>query len=53
MTAGYVAPLVVERIARDDLSLRALATLRMTVLRTWPYLYDGSLDYEAGYLAEF
>lgn len=53
MMADTVAPLVVERIGRDDLSLRALATLRMTVFRGWPYLYDGSLDYEAGYLAEF
>ena len=35
------------------MSLHALATLRMTVFRSWPYLYDGSVDYEAGYLAEF
>jgi len=53
MMADQAAPLVVERIGRDDLSLRALATLRMTVFRTWPYLYDGSLDYEAAYLDEF
>lgn len=53
MTTDAVAPLVVERIGRDDLSLRALATLRITVFRSWPYLYDGSLDYEANYLAEF
>ena len=53
MTAGLSAPLVVERIGRDDLSLQALATLRMTVFRAWPYLYDGSLDYEANYLEEF
>ncbi|MBO9379652.1 GNAT family N-acetyltransferase [Sphingomonas histidinilytica] len=53
MTADLTAPLVVERIGRDDLSLRALAVLRMTVFRTWPYLYDGSLDYEANYLEEF
>lgn len=53
MTAALDAPLVVERIGRDDLSLRALATLRMTVFRTWPYLYDGSLDYEANYLDQF
>jgi len=53
MTVDMAAPLVVERVGRDDLSLRALATLRMTVFRAWPYLYDGSLDYEAAYLREF
>jgi GNAT superfamily N-acetyltransferase len=30
-----------------------LARLRMSVFRAWPYLYDGSLTYEAGYMAEF
>ncbi len=30
-----------------------LARLRMTVFRDWPYLYDGSLDYEEQYLATF
>ena len=53
MTAALGAPLVVERVGRDILSLRALATLRITVFRTWPYLYDGSLEYEANYLDEF
>lgn len=43
----------IERMGRDDLTLRALATLRMTVFRSWPYLYDGNADYEAAYLAEF
>jgi GNAT superfamily N-acetyltransferase len=33
--------------------LRDLARLRMIVFRAWPYLYDGSIDYEAGYMAEF
>jgi GNAT superfamily N-acetyltransferase len=33
--------------------LPALARLRMTVFRDWPYLYDGSLDNEASYLAAF
>lgn len=51
--ANMIAPLVVERIGRDDLSLRALATLRMTVFRAWPYLYNGSPDYEAAYMEEF
>lgn len=30
-----------------------LARLRMTVFRDWPYLYDGTLDYEKAYLARF
>lgn len=47
------AKVIVEPVARDDLSLRTLATLRMTVFRSWPYLYDGSADYETAYLAEF
>jgi GNAT superfamily N-acetyltransferase len=28
----------------------ALAKLRITVFRAWPYLYEGSLDYERDYL---
>ena len=30
-----------------------LARLRMAVFRDWPYLYDGTLDYEEQYLAKF
>ena len=30
-----------------------LAQLRIEVFRDWPYLYDGSLDYETGYLGKF
>ncbi|MGD9670676.1 MAG: GNAT family N-acetyltransferase [Hyphomicrobiaceae bacterium] len=30
-----------------------LARLRMVVFRDWPYLYDGSLDYEEQYLSTF
>ncbi|HRY06750.1 MAG TPA: GNAT family N-acetyltransferase [Hyphomicrobiaceae bacterium] len=30
-----------------------LAHLRMSVFRDWPYLYDGTLDYEEKYLATF
>ena len=30
-----------------------LARLRMIVFRDWPYLYDGTLDYEQEYLATF
>lgn len=34
-------------------ALPALAELRMTVFRDWPYLYDGSIAYEREYLAKF
>lgn len=33
--------------------LDALAALRIRVFREFPYLYDGSLDYEKQYLAEY
>ncbi len=49
----------------DDIDVRALrgadleqaldgvARLRITVFRDWPYLYDGSPDYEREYLATY
>jgi GNAT superfamily N-acetyltransferase len=33
--------------------LSDLAQLRIAVFRDWPYLYDGSLEYEQAYLAKF
>lgn len=33
--------------------LDALAALRMTIFRAYPYLYEGSLDYERQYLASY
>lgn len=33
--------------------LAGLAKLRIEVFREWPYLYEGSLDYEAEYLRAF
>lgn len=33
--------------------LDAVARLRMTVFRQWPYLYDGDMDYERDYLATY
>lgn len=33
--------------------LPALSRLRIAVFRDWPYLYDGSMDNEASYLADF
>jgi GNAT superfamily N-acetyltransferase len=36
-----------------EAAVPALARLRMRVFRDWPYLYDGSLAYEQGYLRTF
>ena len=46
-------PVIVERAASDGDTLAALASLRMEVFREWPYLYDGSIEYEREYLAAF
>jgi GNAT superfamily N-acetyltransferase len=45
----------IEAIAGARLAsvLGDLARLRIEVFRAWPYLYDGSPDYERDYLAEF
>ena len=39
----------------DDIRrhLDAVAALRIDVFRDWPYLYDGSLDYERRYLRPY
>ena len=34
-------------------ALPALAELRITVFRAWPYLYDGTREYEETYLKKF
>lgn len=34
-------------------ALPDLAKLRIAVFREWPYLYDGTLEYEASYLEKF
>jgi GNAT superfamily N-acetyltransferase len=39
--------------AEFDRALPALAALRIEVFRAWPYLYEGTLDYERGYLEKF
>ncbi len=43
------------RLSGGDISreLGALARLRIEVFRDWPYLYEGSLDYERAYLARY
>ncbi len=33
--------------------IEALGRLRIEVFRDWPYLYDGNMDYERGYLQTF
>jgi GNAT superfamily N-acetyltransferase len=38
-----------ERLA----AIPKLAELRISVFRDWPYLYDGTAEYEAEYLREF
>ncbi len=34
-------------------ALEDVARLRMTVFRSWPYLYDGDLEYERSYLQTY
>ncbi|GAA0774819.1 N-acetyltransferase [Roseibium denhamense] len=47
--------IAIKRLTGEALkgALNDLAQLRITVFRDWPYLYDGSLDYEAEYLARY
>jgi GNAT superfamily N-acetyltransferase len=46
---------VVSRLTGADLKevLDDLARLRIEVFRAWPYLYDGSYEYERAYFANF
>ncbi|PJF08999.1 GNAT family N-acetyltransferase [Pseudorhodobacter sp. MZDSW-24AT] len=39
--------------AELDATLDAVAGLRIAVFRDWPYLYDGTLDYERDYLQTY
>lgn len=41
------------RGAELEAALDDVARLRIAVFRDWPYLYDGSLDYERAYLATY
>jgi GNAT superfamily N-acetyltransferase len=36
-----------------EAALEDVARLRITVFRDWPYLYDGTLEYERAYLASY
>jgi GNAT superfamily N-acetyltransferase len=44
----------VRSLTGDEIKpvLPELARLRIVVFRDWPYLYDGTLEYEEGYLAK-
>lgn len=48
-------PVEIRSLTGDKLkdALDELAQLRISVFRDWPYLYEGSLDYEAGYLERY
>jgi len=50
------APLEVDILTGPEqiaTAIENLAQLRITVFREWPYLYDGTLDYEREYLEKF
>jgi GNAT superfamily N-acetyltransferase len=56
MSAGHnMGGVTIEPLTGAQLiaALPALARLRIEVFRTWPYLYEGTLDYEQGYLQRF
>ena len=48
-------PVEVRALTEGEIAgaLDALAALRIAVFRAYPYLYEGTEDYERGYLAEF
>lgn len=50
-----IRPLEVRALSGADLeaALNDMARLRITVFRDWPYLYDGTLDYERHYLQTY
>ncbi|MFM2417063.1 MAG: hypothetical protein RL385_1786 [Pseudomonadota bacterium] len=50
-----MSQLAVERILGADITqvIDDLARLRIVVFREYPYLYDGTLDYERRYLASY
>lgn len=47
--------ITVRTLSGPDLegALDAVAQLRITVFRDWPYLYDGTLEYERDYLQTY
>lgn len=49
---GLTVETLTDPIARAA-ALPDLARLRIAIFREWPYLYDGTLDYEERYLSHF
>lgn len=49
------SPLSIQRLRGAQVlpHLDDVARLRIAVFRDWPYLYDGDLEYERGYLAAY
>jgi GNAT superfamily N-acetyltransferase len=45
----------IDALTGDDIArcLSDVARLRIAVFRDWPYLYDGSMQYETSYLSKF
>ncbi|CAA2140238.1 GNAT family N-acetyltransferase [Hyphomicrobium sp. ghe19] len=54
-TAGDKKKLDVKSVTGEDILkvLPDLSRLRMIVFRDWPYLYEGTLEYEQKYLEKF
>lgn len=48
-------PVDIKTLTGEDLkdALGELARLRISVFHDWPYLYDGSMEYEAKYLQRY
>ena len=48
-------PVTVKSLTGGELqdALDDLARLRIEVFRDWPYLYDGSMDYERSYISRY
>ena len=55
MTIGDLGGVTVRALSGANLeaALDGVAALRIAVFRDWPYLYDGSLDYERQYLQTY
>lgn len=55
MTRPSIVPLREHTLIGPDIGqiVEPLAALRIAVFRDFPYLYDGDLDYERGYLATY
>ncbi|MCV0429793.1 MAG: GNAT family N-acetyltransferase, partial [Roseibium sp.] len=52
---GEIVPVEIRSLTGEELKavLDDLARLRISVFRDWPYLYEGSMEYEARYLQRY